>query len=406
MTEKAQPISAAELAKMHFLGGVPTDDRVVAATSYYHEGTPYFGSPDPSKGTLTLLPNTAPTWGAYWSKAIIDPVTDTSFRLLDTLAQHYSYKQILHPLQAVGLDLGHLATVVEKFMAFFDYQGAATGRDVAVRLMYLTEMEYLLGICRSLIDLLHECYRILHRINGGGDLPDTFGKFVDKEVGELVSKYKLPSQTAAYLTKVKPLFGMIRAVRDGIYHNGRSLERIFLTEDGPGICIDYRPYDAFKALLEGDKQYEETRVPNNVGSLFYLVVKIVDRMIAATDLLADTILAAFPKQPTYVKDGYQYYVRGASYGLLTSRQHLMKACWLRQAREVAVGLLDKRPGALKQPAAPAGTHDRTEWIARNAYFRWEKAGRPHDRQIDHWMDAEREYICMVVFQGRLLNSFT
>jgi hypothetical protein len=30
------------------------------------------------------------------------------------------------------------------------------------------------------------------------------------------------------------------------------------------------------------------------------------------------------------------------------------------------------------------------WIARTAYYTWEKEGRPHGRDLDHWLHAERE----------------
>ncbi len=267
--------------------------------------------------------------------------------------------------------------------------------------MYLTELEYLFGVCRSLIDLLHDCYRHIHRKNGGTELPDTFGKFVDKEVADLVKKYKLPPPTESYLNTVRPLFGMIRRVRDGIYHKGKSLERIFLTDHGPGICIEDPPFDPFKLVLSDDAGYERSVIPNRVGSLFYLVTKIADLMIEATNQLAGTLAAVFPKQPSYAKDGFRYFVRGPGYGLLTSRQQLMQACWLRQARAISAALLTNRP----ERESASGEQTRNDWVARNAYFRWVNAGRPHGHHDEHWWDAEREYICTVLYRQRRLDSF-
>jgi len=48
---------------------------------------------------------------------------------------------------------------------------------------------------------------------------------------------------------------------------------------------------------------------------------------------------------------------------------------------------------------------RSRWVAENAYFRWLNEGCPHDRDVQHWLDAEREYICTTILRGRPLDSF-
>jgi hypothetical protein len=48
---------------------------------------------------------------------------------------------------------------------------------------------------------------------------------------------------------------------------------------------------------------------------------------------------------------------------------------------------------------------RSARVAENAYFRWLDEGRPDDRQLQHWLDAEREYICTTILRGRRLDSF-
>jgi hypothetical protein len=48
---------------------------------------------------------------------------------------------------------------------------------------------------------------------------------------------------------------------------------------------------------------------------------------------------------------------------------------------------------------------RSRWVAENAYFRWRNEGCPHDRNCQHWLDAEREFICTTILRGRPLDSF-
>jgi hypothetical protein len=55
--------------------------------------------------------------------------------------------------------------------------------------------------------------------------------------------------------------------------------------------------------------------------------------------------------------------------------------------------------------SPASTDaDRLRWVTENAYLRWVNEGRPNDRQLQHWFDAEREYLCNLVLKGRPLDS--
>jgi hypothetical protein len=48
--------------------------------------------------------------------------------------------------------------------------------------------------------------------------------------------------------------------------------------------------------------------------------------------------------------------------------------------------------------------DRLRWVTEHAYLRWVNEGRPNDRQLQHWFDAEREFLCNLVLKGRPLDS--
>jgi hypothetical protein len=427
MSNQSVEMSVQELAKLPFLRGVPMDGRVIAATSYYCDKKPFFGMPNPQSGEMILMPNTTPTCGAYWSVEEIDSDQDTYFPILDTLAQYFTFPRLLHPMRAIEVDLNNLASIIEKFVAIYEYSESRPQSDTAVRLMYLTELEYLFGVCRSLIDLLHDCYRHLHGYAGGTALPETFGRFVDKEVADLAKKYSLPPVTEAYLLKVKPLFGHVRKVRDSIFHQGKSLELIFITDAGPGLCMDYSPFDVFKTQLESDGDFVSQMQPNRIGSLFYLVVKLVDQMIEATNDLATTLTAVFcPLPPRYTKDQYRYILRGPSFLLLNQRKELLRRCWLASARQFVAPRLNARTHPLGRRTSPGSEQaipencsvvaksavatsdqqacERERWVAENAYLRWLNEQRGRDRACQHWYDAEREFLCESVLNGRPLNA--
>lgn len=56
------------------------------------------------------------------------------------------------------------------------------------------------------------------------------------------------------------------------------------------------------------------------------------------------------------------------------------------------------------PPSAAADHDRVRWVTENAYLRWLDEGKPSNRQLQHWFDAEREYLCNFILKGRPLNS--
>lgn len=56
------------------------------------------------------------------------------------------------------------------------------------------------------------------------------------------------------------------------------------------------------------------------------------------------------------------------------------------------------------PASTSADADRLRWVTENAYLRWVNEDRPDNRQLQHWFDAEREYLCNLVLKGRPLDS--
>jgi hypothetical protein len=347
---KQQEVDAAELSKLSFLKGIPIDGRVILTTSYYLENKPFLGFPNPRTGEIIIMPNTTPIWGAYWGVRPVFPDHDAHFSLLDLLAKHYSFPKIVSIVRSIELDLGNMAAVLEKFLAISDYHSYRREADTAVRLMYLTELEYFFGVCRSLIDLLHECYAALHQKYGGRQLPPTFGKFADGDIEQLSNKYRLPPRFQAYLNTVLPPFRQIRKVRDDIYHNGKSLDMIYLAEEGPGICTLYEPFSEFHELLAAEQNYAGSMLVNSIGSLYYLVTKLVDVMLSAMDQLATVIAEVLPGTSSYTMDSYNYYCRGPSFPLFNHRSQMMRASWLESAKTIIRPYLDSRPALSKPPS--------------------------------------------------------
>src|SRR5262249_2170031 len=57
------------------------------------------------------------------------------------------------------------------------------------------------------------------------------------------------------------------------------------------------------------------------------------------------------------------------------------------------------------PSPVRSDEDRSRWVSESAYFRWLNEGQPPHHHFQHWLDAEREYICATLLRGRRLDSF-
>lgn len=333
MSNDTQPIPIEEYLKMKFLKDVPLDGRAIFQTLFYEEGKPYLGIENTDTNKITVLENTIPEWAGYWSDKIIDRDKDLFLPLLDTLAQHFSFSKISHRIRALESDITNFAAVIEKLFAIHTYNVARPQINASISLMYLTELEYFFGLSRSMIDLLHDCYRYLHYEKFKIDLPETFGKFKERMSSSTGANYKIPEGYSSYLSRAMPLFTLIRDIRNSIFHHGKCFDKIYLRGLGPGVNTNDTPFDLLQPMFENDNTFIDNMDTDGVGSLFYIVVSLIDQFIEATNDFSTTIKDVFTPIPdSYVQDGFHYYFRGPSFVLLNRRKELLEKCWLEPAR--------------------------------------------------------------------------
>ena len=167
---------------------------------------------------------------------------------LDLLWQRASFPHVADLAASIGDDVENLATSVAKidfFASHADSLGHGAGGFVT------TEIEYLLVLSRSILDLLHD---VAHgfwatvqltdegeqRKKLGAPLPEGLAKTclhgdVVRTAAELTSKHALPSSIATAYEAIGTFLLRVRGLRDAVVHRGRSTGTIFNTPRGFAI---------------------------------------------------------------------------------------------------------------------------------------------------------------------------
>ena len=232
--------------------------------------------------------------------------------------QRASWPDVLHLWRHLTDDLHHFATCIAK-LEHFHTQRAAIGHGVSAFVQ--TELEYLLVLARSVFDLQQELIarvwsrrvRLLDPIaearRKGHTLPPSFSKIVlrDKQhvraAEEIVTVFGLSPRLAGAYAGTGAFFCGLREVRDAIVHGGKSVDMIFVTDQGLGVHRDLPALRTFGLSLQPQEG------TTNVVPLMPLVAHVVFGTLAACDGIIDA-LAQDVQFPPELAPGYWVFLRG------------------------------------------------------------------------------------------------
>lgn len=147
---------------------------------------------------------------------------------------------------AIEQDIHNFGAIIHKQFILWEYVKKNENYPV-LQDLYITEVEYLMGLIRSFFDLLYEVFKLIlslskHQLS---ELPKTLGSFSDRVhqrskqneelSGFLKSSYGFNDILSDFFSDILPLFRLCRKIRDSIYHRGKTPQIIFITENGPAI---------------------------------------------------------------------------------------------------------------------------------------------------------------------------
>jgi hypothetical protein len=184
---------------------------------------------------------------------------------IDFLWQQASWPEILRLINALCDDCHLLATSSEKLRHFFNSREMIPQN--AISSFVKSELEYLIILCRTMFDLLHEIiatlmYSRMKMLDPAlelrrkqAKLPNSYAKMVlngdtIKKSEELVEKYVISPKLAEEYIKHAPFFLSLRTARNRIVHGGTEMPHIFVMEKG--FCVN--PKDKIFADFKGWKE--------------------------------------------------------------------------------------------------------------------------------------------------------
>lgn len=273
----------------------------------------------PAGDRLIKLEGT-PVASEYVAKAPAD-TRDIHIPFVDMAWQHFSYPNVHPLLRSICTDIRHLSVSLSKMKHTFETREQVGSTLVAD--FFITELEYLLAVTRSIFDLMQEVMAALW--NDGTVLLDTkaeelrkqhkltdksFRKVVFREDGnlrsaeELVQKYSFPVALAEGYANSAAFFKEIRDYRDKIIHGGTEVGAIYVTEKGFCVSPDNKICRNFFETNSDEVIKYNDSIVSIVPWLNYMIMGTIESL--------GHLLSSFAKQikcPPEVAPGYRVFIR-------------------------------------------------------------------------------------------------
>lgn len=239
--------------------------------------------------------------------------SDVHLRWLEFMFQRAYYPDLAHFIDGVTTDVRSLAASLAKVDFFFEHRTAA---GFGVARFVETEVEYIVGVCRSMYDLLYEVFlRIwadVQLIDASAvkcQLPRKLSKLVLRgeraaTAEEIARDHCLPPMLAGFWSHSAPFFRELRKYRDLIQHKGHDAPRVLVTERGFAIEADSAPFSTFDC-------WNDT---HRYGDRYVSLRPALAHTIRNTLFTFETFEASMKRTivfPPEVAPGYHVFVRGA-----------------------------------------------------------------------------------------------
>jgi hypothetical protein len=284
--------------------------------------------------------------GFYWSKKIIDPSSDTFINLIHLLGNKFSFYELINVIEGIGYDIHNFGAIIHKQFILWDYIKNKPNRSIMQEL-YITEIEYLMGIIRSYFDMIYEILITILSLSKDNlnELPESLGKFSERVLNRskqrendsfeyLKSSYKFNDSFAEFFSELMPFFKLCRNFRDSVYHRGKTPMLIFITENGPAVSLKenpsfYNPFYKFKPFLMTNKEVSKNLLDDDLVSLFYFINRLIDFTLKSSEKFANALEPSFILNNGGISENYLIFLRGPELKYINQIPNYLEQCWLR-----------------------------------------------------------------------------
>ncbi len=168
--------------------------------------------------------------------------------------------------------------------------------------MFLTEIEYSLANHRACYDLFADLIA-LFRFEpqySAAKLPRSFRAVAQKSNDELVGKFGVPELIIAFVRERERRFSLLRAIRDGVFHQGLSITDLLFRFDD-GFAIDSTS-DIASKLSELDLWPAELIRNGSLLSVLPLIAFLAEDLLRSSSELMDVVRLAAPAPDPIIGD--------------------------------------------------------------------------------------------------------
>jgi len=301
-------ISTDELRKIPFLDITNLNGRIIPALTFYDGEKWHFWFPGPN-GLIQL--KAKPVEADYFGKSA-ECETDIYFEFLNFIIQHAYWPKVAVFIDAIQDDIHNLGASLEKFHLFYE---VSKHRKTNLKRFVSTEIEYIIGTCRSLFDLLQSVIATLWDTVTLFDLnikkkhlPKSFRPMIIKDdkfitAEEIKGIFKIPISLAEFYARSAPFFSTLRNYRDKIIHQGKKSEMVFITQKGFAVPKYIEPFASLGVWNE------DHLLPNDLASLRPVLAHICLETIKCCEDFAHTVQQIIQFPPEIVP-GFRLFLRG------------------------------------------------------------------------------------------------
>lgn len=294
-------IPASELSKLPYLRVSELGGRQLGLTPYWDGVEWHSWIPKPDGTLFRMRPRDMGEGTYVASEAAV--AVDLHFPFVEFVWKRASWPDVMHWYGALLEDVHQIATSVAKVDFFWSTRERVSA--LGVRRFVVSELEYLLMICRSLFDELQEIIRAIWRRvrlldeeqqRTKRDLRGSFADMVIRDqtlmtADDIMRTRRVPRQLAAAYATSGPFLKLLKDLRDGIIHGGKDAPTVLVTERGFVVPTND------KALSSLPMWRIEHAFNDHTVSLRPAIAHVVTTTLATCNAFADALVSMFAFPP-------------------------------------------------------------------------------------------------------------
>lgn len=291
------------------------------------------------RGELTRYPEAIYlVKGRYFGK-MPARATDCIIDLLQFITKYATFVDVAPIALAIEHDVLNLGAALWKVDLQFEL---ATKKGVGGPETVVTDLEYILVTCRSLIDLIQQTLRALwqrvslspecgfrHKASLPSSMVDVVAKGdattkgrsrLVKTPEEIRDKYHLPDRLVEFYERSAPFLLALRNARDAIVHRPTESSIIFRSENGFAVQVDESPFQDLGCWEGADL------APNALGSLRTVLAQVVLNSLRIGEDMVDTLSCSL-KLPDDIAPGLHVFLRSDYIEVLQQLEAIAAGGW-------------------------------------------------------------------------------